>query len=279
MREISRRKVPWLLLLVLTTALWVAGPLHLPVGYHDFADHRLWFGIPNAADVFSNLGFLLAGQWGLAAVARLPGTPARLWWRVFALAVIAVCVCSAWYHIAPGDERLVWDRLPIALASAAILAAVLCERVVTSPARAYVYGVLLALAAIASVLAIPLLDGDLRPYLLLQLAVLVVIPALCWSERAPRVEFQGFFAASLLYLLAKLAEVADVRILEATGWLSGHSLKHWLSALACAMVVAVISRRTRPARVRIRRTAAISLGILMCGCAAVVLKHQTPFLL
>ena len=33
--------------------------------YHDFADRRTFFGIPNFFDVTSNLGFLLVGIAGL----------------------------------------------------------------------------------------------------------------------------------------------------------------------------------------------------------------------
>jgi ribosomal protein L12E/L44/L45/RPP1/RPP2 len=46
-----------------------------------------------------------------------------------------------------------------------------------------------------------------------------------------------------LYVLAKLAEVADARILALTGGLSGHSLKHLLAAAASAAVIFALSQR------------------------------------
>ena len=35
----------------------------LPAGYHDFADHRAWGGLPNALDVLSNLPFIAMAIW------------------------------------------------------------------------------------------------------------------------------------------------------------------------------------------------------------------------
>ncbi len=245
MDERVRRNLPWVLLAAIVAALALAGPIHLPQGYHRFADSRSLLGVPNAWDVLSNLGFLLVGVAGLSIAAKLPATPARLWWRIFSAAVLAVSVGSAWYHLAPDDARLVSDRLPIALACSALLAAVLCERFRLKPLSAHALGMLLALAAWASVAVIPVLGGDLRPYLVLQLVVLLVIPALNWAHRVPCTEQIGFAAASLCYVLAKLVEVGDAHVFEATGWFSGHSLKHLFSALACAAVVGVLRRRAR----------------------------------
>ena len=275
MNDPLRRTLPWILLAAIALALALAGPIHLPPGYHHFADTRTLLGIPNAIDVLSNLAFLLAGFWGLSVAARLPGTPARIWWCFFAGMVLVVSVGSAWYHLAPDDARLVWDRLPIALVCAAALAAVLAERFRFDAAVAHATGTLLSLAAVASVLVIPTLGGDLRPYLLLQLAVLVVIPALNWAKRAPLAEQIAFGSASLCYVLAKLVEVADLRIFEASGWISGHSLKHLFSALACGAVVHVLSRRlpARPDTVSLLRIAKISLFVLGCGVLAVVLHE------
>ena len=36
--------------------------------YHLFADQRSWFGIPRAADVFSNLAFVAVGLFGAIAL-------------------------------------------------------------------------------------------------------------------------------------------------------------------------------------------------------------------
>ena len=56
--------------LLMALALWLHGPIEQWASYHHFADvHTLW-GIPNAANVWSNLPFLLIGVWGWVALLR-----------------------------------------------------------------------------------------------------------------------------------------------------------------------------------------------------------------
>ena len=79
--------------------------------------------------------------------------------------------------------------------------------------------------------------GDLRPYLLLQAAPLLLIPLWQAQNAAPRRERLGFAIGIGLYVLAKAAELADAPILAATGFVSGHTLKHLLAAAAAAVIV------------------------------------------
>ena len=44
------------------------GRLEQPQWYHDFADARTIFGIPNAFDVLSNIALLIPGAFGIALV-------------------------------------------------------------------------------------------------------------------------------------------------------------------------------------------------------------------
>src|SRR5882672_3327470 len=48
-------------------ALWalLSPPLTQSIAYHDFADSRRLFGVPNFWDVLTNLSFLLVGVAGL----------------------------------------------------------------------------------------------------------------------------------------------------------------------------------------------------------------------
>ena len=52
--------------LLFTLALLMPG-MAQPEHYHAFADRRGWLGLPHAADVLSNLGFVLAGLAGMVA--------------------------------------------------------------------------------------------------------------------------------------------------------------------------------------------------------------------
>lgn len=210
----------------------LAGPIAQPDGYHHFADRRALFGIPNFFDVASNIGFLLVGAWGLLRMAWSGRRDAAH--GLFFGALLLTGLGSAWYHLAPGDLRLVWDRLPIALACAAIFVAVAREVYPRAPLLAP-----LALFGIASVYWWAR-TGDLRPYLLIQVAPLVLIPLLQWQGRAPRAQRRAFGGAIILYVLAKLFELGDLAVFEQLHALSGHTIKHLLATLAALVIARAI---------------------------------------
>jgi hypothetical protein len=222
-------------------AMFVHGPIAQFANYHAFADARAWLGIPHAGDVLSNVGFALVGLWGLWAL-RGRQHP----WRLFLGAIVLTAFGSAFYHLAPDNDRLLWDRLPIALACAGILGAVYAETHDGVPSRWLMPA--LAAAAIASVLWWSLTErwgaGDLRPYLLIQGAPLVLVPLWQAIHRAPRADRVAFGIAIALYVAAKIAEVNDAAVLETLRVVSGHTLKHMLATAASAAIVANVVKRT-----------------------------------
>jgi hypothetical protein len=84
---------------------------------------------------------------------------------------------------------------------------------------------------------------DLRPYLLLQVLPLLLIPLWQAISRAPRTDRIAFAAAMTLYVVAKLAELLDHQIANTLGFVSGHTLKHLIATLATAAVVWGLTRR------------------------------------
>jgi hypothetical protein len=225
---------------LLVLAMAVAGPIAQPAHYHDFADQRSLFGIPNALDVLSNLGFLLAAACGAIAW-RSGGAPASAERAAFVAAIGLTAIGSAWYHLAPDNARLVWDRLPIALACAALLAGSLRHAYASRAALPA-----LMLCAVASVFWWRV-TGDLRPYLLLQVAPLILIPLLQWQIGAPVAQRKAFGWAIALYVLAKAGELGDVHIFDALTVMSGHSLKHLLASAAALILVSNWSWKETPA--------------------------------
>lgn len=247
-----RRYLPMLptaLTLAATLALVFHGPIAQLAHYHDFADQRGALGIANAADVLSNIPFALVGIWGLVRLAGAREHPAlsRGWagYMLFFAALVLTAMGSSWYHLAPDNTRLIFDRLPIALASAGLLAAVQAE---TTRLRSSVFStVMLAAAAIASVGWWAWTDhiqvGDLRFYLLIQAGPIVLIPLWQWIYRAPKADRIAFAIAIGCYVIAKATELADHQILDALGTISGHTLKHLLAALGTAIVTWQVTRR------------------------------------
>jgi hypothetical protein len=240
--------LPLLLSLALVAAALAYGPIAQPVGYHDFADQGQRFGIAHFADVVSNLGFLLVALWGLVvlAPARHTAELANGWagYRLFLVALLLTALGSTWYHLAPDNARLVWDRLPIAMACGGLLAGVWGD---SQRRDSRTLAALLALAGVVSVAWWHFGElagaGDLRPYLLLQALPFLLVPLWQWQYGAPRYDRWIFAAALVLYALAKGAEVNDQEIAAAIG-MTGHTLKHLLAALSCALIVIALRRRT-----------------------------------
>src|SRR5262249_41433218 len=109
-------------------ALSLAGLLLLPPiaqdqGYHGFADQRAFIGIPNFWNVVSNLSFIAIVAVGIAQFHRDPAIVGLFG------GILLTGFGSSYYHWAPSDGTLFWDRLPITITFMAIFAAVIEERV------------------------------------------------------------------------------------------------------------------------------------------------------
>ena len=136
---IPRSKAPLLLLAVAVVIAIIAlflSPIPQPLAYHNFADHRGWLGIPNFGDVVSNVPFAVVGICGLLFLfqphAGIFSDRRERWlYLVMFASLILTAFGSAYYHLEPGNARLVWDRIPIMMVFMALLAAVIAERVDT----------------------------------------------------------------------------------------------------------------------------------------------------
>ena len=238
-------------LAALAVALFVP-PVAQPTGYHAFADSRPWLGVPNFLDVVSNAGFAVAGVAGLVvtftAHAAFKTPMERLPYAAFFAALVLTALGSAWYHLAPDNERLFWDRLPMTLAFMSLLCAQLADRV---NARAGALALLpLMLAGAATVVYWRATEragaGNLVPYAALQLLAVASL-ALMVVVRS-RYSHGGAIAAVIAaYLAAKLGEHYDRAILDATHVVSGHTLKHAIAALGGFIVAWMVAcRQPRP---------------------------------
>lgn len=246
--------IPTFAISMVAVVMLLHGPIPQLEHYHEFADHSLWAGIPHAADVLSNLGFAVVALWGALRLLPQRNHPAvQAGWvgyRVFLIALLLTSAGSTYYHLAPDDWRLVWDRLPIALACAGLLAGVRAQLV----PRVHVKFEVIALAvfAVTSVLwwyfGQQSGSGDLRAYLMLQVAPLLLIPLWQTVYGAKREDRLCFGFALVLYVLAKFAEVHDYEIHSMLGgWITGHTVKHLLASAAAAVLVARLVRSTSSA--------------------------------
>ncbi|MBL8792668.1 MAG: ceramidase domain-containing protein [Planctomycetia bacterium] len=251
----------WRLLLLAVLALAAVGglfsrpPLPQDLTYHRFADQRAWLGIPNFNDVVSNLPFLLVGILGVRFVLRRDLvrdegpflTSVERWpYLLFFLGIAGTAVGSAYYHLTPDNPRLVWDRLPMAVAFMALFCAILSERLCATLGR-WLLGPLL-LAGVGSVAYWAWYD-DLRPYYFVQFFPLAALPPIVLLFPPRYTGTRWLLGALACYVLAKVCEHPyDGVIFHATGeCVSGHTLKHLLAALGAYCLLRMLQVR-QPAR-------------------------------
>lgn len=226
-----------------------------PQSYHDFVDARTLLGVANFWNVISNLPFLIVGIAGL--VALLPAAATRACFRdprerrpylAFFAALALTALGSGYYHLAPDDARLVWDRLPIALACAALGVALIGDHEHPQPARlarmALVPGLLVAAASVWYwQMSEQAGQGNLLPYLAVQLWAVAVVLMLLLTEPARYSYRNDLWLVLLFWLAARGAEFLDAALYAGGAFLSGHTLKHLIAALAAAWLLRMIRRR------------------------------------
>lgn len=227
-----------------------------PLNYHQFADQRTFFSVSNFFNVISNAPFLLAGVWGFVVVlgsghARTEPflMRAERWpYLILSLGVAMTCFGSAYYHLAPDNARLVWDRLPMTLGFMSVLSAMLMERV-NLRVGLVALGPLLVLG-LASVVQWYVSEehgaGDLRFYFMVQFYSLLLILLILWLFPARYSRGADLVVAMGFYVLAKVLETFDKEVFRMGRLISGHTLKHLAAALAVYWIFRMLSLR-RPA--------------------------------
>jgi predicted membrane channel-forming protein YqfA (hemolysin III family) len=255
-RALALRVTPLLALGVAAVAvLYSWPPLPQPQSYHDFADQRMFVGIPHFLNVVSNAPFAVVGLLGIAFLLRGdtlrlggPFLESRERWPffVFFAGVFLTAFGSGFYHLSPNNERLMWDRLPLAVAFMALSAAILSERVHPQAGRLAL--VPLLAIGVASVLYWHWTEqqgrGDLRFYLAVQFYPLLALPLLLLLFPARYTRTADLCIAFGWYTIAKVCEhPLDQPIFELGGWISGHTLKHLAAALGAYWILRMVQRR------------------------------------
>ena len=224
-----------------------------PLSYHAFADCRSFLGVANFLNVISNLPFLIGGALGLRVIWSGGGDfidpREQLPYLVFFLGAVLTCFGSAYYHGAPDNARLVWDRLPMTLGFAGLVSATISERVNLKLGRQSLWPLLLlGVFTVIYWYGTELRGaGNIIPYGVYQVwSVLIIVLALVAypPTRYSHGALLGWAAG--WYGLAKVFETFDLQIYRLLGsTLSGHTIKHVLASFAVFAIVRQLRVRHR----------------------------------
>lgn len=221
--------------------------------YHHFADQRNMLGIPHFLNVVSNAPFILVAALGLT-VLLLPGTqgqgpftdPSERWAFLILFAGVGLTgFGSGYYHLAPSNVTLFWDRLPMTIAFMSLFASIIAERISLNAGRSLLLPLLAV--GIASVMNWHLGEirgaGDLRLYGFVQYFPLLAIPILVLLFPPRYTRTADLFGALGWYGLAKILELLDAQIFALGNLVSGHTLKHLASALGTYWILRMLKTR------------------------------------
>jgi hypothetical protein len=228
-------------------------PIPQPLTYHQFADARQMFGIPRAFDVLSNLPFVLVGLVGVylccANTRRALDPDVLAAYGTMFTGLLLTGFGSAYYHLAPDNHRLVWDRLPMTLVMAGFLSVLIMNR---TKLRVPWILPLLAVLGIGSVLNWRWSEvhghGDLRWYALFQALAILTGLLLLIMFRTKKTEGTGVLLIAIsANVAAKIFELLDKPIYHLGGIVSGHTLKHLSAGLGFVPLLFWIAARRRNA--------------------------------
>ncbi len=256
-RLAARKAAIWflaVLALAVTVAALVLPPLAQPPEYHLFADQRSLLGIPNFFNVSTNVAFLLVGGAGVVLLLRNRSPhesrplldPSVRWpYLVLFAAVALTCAGSVYYHLAPDNARLMWDRLPMSVGFMALLAAMISERI--HPRAGMTLFGPLVLAGVASVVHWQSSEaagsGNLWPYVGVQSYAIVAVLLIIYLFPARFSRGTDVLVAVAWYALAKVAEFYDREIFSVGQLVGGHALKHLFAALSIFWILRMIWKR------------------------------------
>jgi hypothetical protein len=241
------------------TVLCVVAAFFVPaipqwLDYHRFADRRSVLGIANFFDVASNSGFLLAGLAGLCIVwggrARFEFARERWPWTAFFLGILLTAFGSSYYHLAPDNERLFWDRLPMTFAFMGLVSSQIVDRLSVRAGIASLAPLLIAGAA--SVIYWRWTErvgaGNVAPYGIVQGYAVVVLLMLALGERSRYTRGSDLGWIFFWYVLSKLFEFFDAGAFALGHVVSGHTLKHVAASGSAFVACSMLLRRSLRAR-------------------------------
>ena len=101
--------------LLCVIGLLINGPIPQEQSYHDFADQREALGTRNFLNVITNLPFAIVGLLGFKEVGKINEKKLKFITDAIFVGFLLVALGSGYYHLWPGNDTLVYDRIPIVI--------------------------------------------------------------------------------------------------------------------------------------------------------------------
>jgi hypothetical protein len=230
-------------------------PIEQDPEYHNFADTRTFFGIPNFFDVVSNIPFFLAGFYGIYVLMWDSQKSfnwrfeSKIQWWVLFTSSSCIAIGSSYYHWTPNTSTLFWDRLPMTVSFMSIVDILLIEKV--DPKLGKKMFLPLLGVGVGSLVWWAIteyfdhLHGDLRLYVLVQSAPILMTPIVIGLYPNHYTHSNYMLITCGFYAMAKIAEYLDHFIFSITFKIvSGHTLKHLIAGAGLFYLPIMLKRRT-----------------------------------
>ena len=223
------------------------GPIPQPQEYHDFADDREFWSIPNTFDVMSNLVIIFPGIVGLAFVherrgsSDIPVDETSIHITLFA-GMILTFAGSVWFHLDPNDSTMLWDRLGMSVVIGSCISLIINDMLDRNLAAKIHIPILLA--SIISVIWWPVFD-DLRIYFIVKHQPFIIFPILLLFGTRLYNKISGYYWGLSMFALATLFEFTDQLIFNLTGFISGHTLKHISAGIGLWFLMVMVRDRQK----------------------------------
>jgi hypothetical protein len=222
---------------ILISVIFIAAlaPITQSQDYHQFAEQRIIGNIPHFGDVLSNLAFIIVGvlllvesrNWNYVEIYKGQKTL----FKALAYSSIILGFGSGYYHWAPVNYTLAWDRATMVLGFAIIFYDS-CIRYDIFSKKGIFKGTIITTILFLGTVIFWMVSDRLEPYVFVQFFTMFVLVILAVKNHK-EVPSKHLFNMFIWYALAKLFENQDKLIFAMTGdFISGHTLKHIAYAMA-----------------------------------------------